>query len=261
MRSVLCVAAFVCLCSAPLQAADERRATAAGEPRAAALLEQAARTRYTWSASVTAVSGKVTWTQDGQTGSGTFRAELHKRGGMHFTADAGEVPSDVQEHVGSLIGHRTPPKAGGPQARPAAATILVEDETNGPLIMLVNDALQSTERVKDGKLVQVNRRMGGKRFTIDVTEFAPAGDGRFYPSHFTVTWWNGQTGKRVEKQTYSTEGFYRVEGQMFPRAEKVVSVKSGKTDTLELRYSDIKFEHERGAAAAASEGGSVSPRR
>jgi hypothetical protein len=47
---------------------------------------------------------------------------------------------------------------------------------HGPLIMTVGDPMQSTQRVKDGRMVQVNRAMGGKRFTINVTEFEKSPD-------------------------------------------------------------------------------------
>jgi len=33
-----------------------------------------------------------------------------------------------------------------------------------------------------------------------------------------------------------------IEGQMFPKVEKVVSRKDGKTSTLRIEYSDVKFE-------------------
>jgi hypothetical protein len=108
--------------------------------------------------------------------------------------------------------------------------------------MTVGDRLHSTQRVKDGKLVQVNRTMGGKRFTIDVTEFEKTPNGRVYPSAFTVTWWDAASGNRTEKQVYSTQGFQEVDGQMFPKAERVASEKDGKTSNLEIRYSNVKFD-------------------
>jgi hypothetical protein len=57
-----------------------------------------------------------------------------------------------------------------------------------------------------------------------------------------VTWWDPATGKRTEKQIYTTQGLQLVDGQMFPKAEKVTSEKDGKTTTLEIQYSNIKFE-------------------
>jgi hypothetical protein len=142
-----------------------------------------------------------------------------------------------------MIGHRVPPAPGAPERPQPAAVVVVEDDERGPLLLTVGDPMQSTQRVKDGKLVQVNRVMGGKRFTIDVTRFDPAPDGhRFYPADFTVTWWEAATGKKVETQHYTTEGFHVVDGQMFPKAEKVVSEKDGKTTVLVIRYAEIKFE-------------------
>jgi hypothetical protein len=227
--------------------ADAKQAPTKSDPRAAALMEEAAKTRYIWSPETAAVSGKITWDKDGQAGAATFHSVLHKRGGLTLTPESGaSVPAEVKDHLASLIGHRTASAPGAAQRPPADVAILVEDEERGPLILTVGDAMQSTQRVKDGKLVQVNRMMGPKRFTIDVTEFEKASDGqRVYPAAFTVTWWDAATGKKLEKQTYTTQGFYLVEGQMFPKAEKVVSEKDGKTSTLTIQYADIKFETSR----------------
>jgi hypothetical protein len=235
-----------------LQGLEDRPTMPKSDPRAQGLMEQAAKTRYVWSPEVTAVSGKFTWEQDGKSGAGTFRSVLHPRGGTgtSFTAQGNsEVPADVKEHIGSLISHRTPPSPAAAKRPTPASVIVIEDEDRGPLILTVGDPMQSTQRVKDGRLVQVNRVMGGKRFTIDVTEFEKAPDSRSYPSAFTVTWWDAATGKRVEKQTYTTQGFQVIDGQMFPKAEKVVSDKDGKISALQLHYSDIKFDmaHQRAA--------------
>ncbi len=243
MKLHVWIAGVVCLTGTGLRAAEEKPATSKSDPRAAALMEEAAKTRYAWSQEVTAVTGKLAWEKDGKAGGGAFRSMLRQRGGLTISAlgDA-EVPAEVQEHIGSLISHRTPPAPGAVKRPTAASFIVVEDEDRGPLIMTAGDPLQSTQRVKDGKLVQVNRLMGGKRFTIDVTEFEKSAGGRYYPSAFTVTWWDAVTGRKVEKQIHTTQGFHLVDGQMFPKAEKVVSEKEGKTTTLEIQYSNIKFE-------------------
>jgi hypothetical protein len=234
-------ACISCLIGSCLLAEDTKQGAVKGDPRAEALLQEASRTRYTWSPEVVAVSGKIAWEQDGKAGVGTFRSVLRQRGGFTITPEGDTpVPTEVKDHVASMIGHRVPPAAERPQP---PAVIVVEDDERGPLILTVGDPMQSTQRVKDGKLVQVNRAMGGQRFTIDVTEFAKAPDGRrVYPAAFSVTWWDAATGKKTEKQSYTTQGLAVVNGQMFPKAEKVVSVKDGKTSTLEIRYSDVQFE-------------------
>ena len=62
--------------------------------------------------------------------------------------------------------------------------------------------------------------------------------------------WDAVTGKKVETQHYSTQGFHTVEGQMFPKAEKVISDKDAKTSVLEIKYSDIKIETAPAGASA-----------
>ncbi len=252
MRRYIWTVVLAGAAAAGVWGADAKHPASKGDARAAALLRDAASTRYTWSADVTAVSGKIAWDQDGNKGRGTFRSALHQRGGFTITAEGdGSVPAEVKEHVASMIGHRVPPRPGTANRPQPPSVIVVEDEERGPLILTVGDPMQSTQRVRDRKLVQVNRVMGGKRFTIDVTEFETASDHhRVYPAAFTVTWWDAKTGKKLERQTYTTLGFYQVDGQMFPRAEKVVSEKDGKTSVLEVRYSDVKFERSQPRAAA-----------
>ncbi len=248
MKLHMGMAGAICLVAAALQAAETKPA-AKGDPRAAALLQESARTRYTWSPAMTGVSGKFTWEQDGQSGSGQLHAIFHKRGGVKVEADGGAaLPADVKDHVASMIMHRVPLAPGAAERPPAPAVIVVEDDERGPLIMTLGDPLQSTERVKDGKLVQVNRTMGGKRFTIDVKEFKNAEGNRVYPAAFSVTWWDAATGKKVEKQVYSTLALSVVDGQLFPEAEKVVTEKQGKGSTLVLHYRDIKFTSSQPAA-------------
>jgi hypothetical protein len=250
---------LVWLAGASLQADDAKQTPSKGDPRAAALMQEAAKTRYTWSPDISAVSGKIAWEKDGRAGAGTFRSILRQRGGLSITADGDEqVPTDVKEHVASMINHRVPPAAGAAERPLPQSVIVVEDEERGPLLLTVGDPMQSTQRIKDGKLVQVNRMMAGKRFTIDVTEFEKAPDGqRVYPAAFTVTWWNAATGKKAERQSYSTQGFHLVDGQMFPKAEKVLSDKDGKTSALEIKYYEIKFEstQQPNSARAGKNGG------
>jgi hypothetical protein len=244
MNRLVAMVGLVWLVGPGLWAADTKPHQAKGEPRAAALLQEAAKTRYTWSPEITTVSGKIAWDKDGKSGAATFHSVLRKRGGLTFTAE-GETQAlpEVKEHVASMFGHRVPPVPGAAARPQPEAVIVVEDDERGPLIQVLGDALHSSQRVKDGKLVQVNRLMGGQRFTIDVTEFEKAPDGqRYYPAAFTVTWWDAATGKKREKQTYTTQGFHVIEGQMFPKAEKVVTQKGEQTSTLTLHYSSIQFE-------------------
>jgi len=243
MKRYMAMAGVLCVTLAGLTAAADKPDATKGDPRAAALMDEATNTRYLWSPDVSAVSGKFAWEMEGKSGTGTFRSVLRQRGGLTVTTEGDpEIVKELKEHIGSLISHRTPPAANAAKRPTPASVIVVEDEERGPLILTVGDAMQSTQRVKDGKLVQVNRVMGDKRFTIDVAEFEKSTDGHYYPSAFTVTWWDAPSGKKTEKQTYTTQGFHVIEGQMFPKAEKVVSEKAGQASTLALQYSDVKFE-------------------
>ena len=242
MKRLMWTLGVICLAGSSALAADKPPTTGQGDIRAAALMEEAANTRYTWSPDVTVVSGKFTWEMGSKSGAGTFKSVLHQRGGLTIeSADKTDIPEDVKDHITSMINHRVSPSSAAAKRPTPASVIVIEDEDRGPLIMTVGDPMQSTQRVKDGRLVQVNRLMGGKRFTIDVTEFERSPDSHWYPAAFKVTWWDAATGKKLETQVYTTQGFSVIDGQMFPKAEKVVSEKHGKTSNLQLNYSEVKF--------------------
>ncbi|NQX75076.1 MAG: Lrp/AsnC family transcriptional regulator, partial [Epibacterium sp.] len=75
--------------------------------------------------------------------------------------DGSPVPEQVTEHIGSMLSHRVAPAADSSKRPRPEAAIVVEDDDRGPLIMTLGDRMNSTQRGKDGKLVQVNRTMGG----------------------------------------------------------------------------------------------------
>jgi hypothetical protein len=52
-----------------------------------------------------------------------------------------------------------------------------------------------------------------------------------------VTWWDAASGKKLEKESYTTQGFHLIDSQMFLKAEKVVSEKEGKTLRGNGRYA------------------------
>jgi len=245
MRTLL---SAVVLSAAALSARAAEPTESKGDPRALALMQESHKARYSWSPSVSGVSGKFAFTIDGKAGTGTFDAVLRKRGGITVTVSDESVKERLEHHIRSLIQHRTPAAAGSTREA-IDYVIVVEDEDRGPLIMPLGDALHSTYRVKNGQLVQVNRAMHGVRFSINVQGFEKMADGRQWTTGYTVTSWKHDTGARVSHSTTTTDGFHNVGGEMFPKAEKVVLEKGGAAaSTVELKYSDIKFV----SAASAS---------
>lgn len=217
----------------------EKAEPPAGDARAAALMAAAAKSRYGWPADVIGLTGKFTWKIDGRTGEGAFAADFGPRPKTAVTVGDAAVKDEITHHIRSLIMHRAPTRG-----RPAPGyAVLVEDEDRGPLIVELNNEMNSAYRVKDGRMVQVNRTVHGLRFTIDVKRFEKMSDGRWHTTEYVVTSWEPDTGKRVSRREFTTLGFQNGDGPAFPKAERVVTHKDGKSSTLELEYSDVKFAH------------------
>ena len=202
MKRFLWTAGIVCLLGTTLEAADTNPAPAKGDPRAASLLQEASGTRYSWSPDIAAVSGKIAWGagRQGRCRNISVRREPqrpdHYHRGRHAGPRRGQGARrlDDQPPRAAVSRGRQLPVAGGRHRRGGRG--------RGPLVLTVGDPMHSTQRVKDSRLVQVNRLMGGKLLHHRRHRIEKAPDGhRVFPAAFTVTWWTPPPARRWKRNT------------------------------------------------------------
>ncbi len=105
----------------------------------------------------------------------------------------------VDEQLGSLVDHRMPSVPEDEQPT------LADDDVNHPLgrlIRLGDAKYDSSYRIRDDMVTEVNRRVGPDKFSISVFETERNKEGKYLPRTFSATFWDAKTGEIKSSSTY-----------------------------------------------------------
>ena len=223
----LCVASFL-----PTVLAGER---AAGDAAAATrLLQQARDNREVLSETFSGFRSKLAVRFDGQVFHGTCSFRLP--GNLQVTMQGTQDLPDVTATIRSMLMHRAPSSRTSPQE----ARFGAPDESPLGREVLLADRHQSAYRIRDGQIIQVDRRLSAPRFVLTVLETRTTEAGRYLPRHVFAVRFNADTGSVLEAWTYISE-FQRVGGEYLPKSRQVIRTDQGRTTALLVEWSDIEL--------------------
>lgn len=171
---------------------------------------------------------------------------------LALEGDDDDLASWARGELASMAGHRWPTPYEQADGR---WTLSIEDETASPLGRLVtvhDDPFQSAYRLRDGRISQVIRTMGGTRFTITIQSHTPTHDGRVLPSTFTVSYWDTGEGRMTRADAY-TDHYATVDGVWLPRSRRVVTATDAGFVARELVLGDVVVLDAPVAGATAGE--------
>jgi hypothetical protein len=214
------------------------------DPAAVALFEQALAARAHWQGMpgfTARIQGKV----DGRPFTGTVT--VSSKGEVDLDIDDDAIHSWVEDHLNSVVLHRTGGARGQRKAKPVlriypgkpqpgaepprgeeeAKPVLrfADGETDHPLGRLVvfeGGRFASSYRIKDGQIRVVNREMGGRHMTITVLDTERNAEGRFLPHSYTVQYWDAATGALQRAETVR-QSWQRVGGWDLPGSYTVTA--------------------------------------
>ena len=98
--------------------------------------------------------------------------------------------------------------------------------------MVLNDELHSIFRIKDNKIVQIERTTDDQRFTISVLEYSKNAEGKYLPVSYTVNYWDLKSGDLVKSEA-SRQTWTRLGGFDLP-ASTIVITASKAQDTTKM---------------------------
>ncbi len=142
----------------------------------------------------------------------------------------------LKGEIASLVGHRM--VSGAAQA-PA---VFADDNLNHPsgrLLRPLNEK-NSSYRVRDKQLLEVNREMGDVRFTITVLKNTQNKEGQFLPAAFVVNTWDLKTNvlgsSRVHYYTWQRIGDFDL-----PRTMTMCTAAPNKHEMQQITFENIKL--------------------
>lgn len=207
------------------------------DPEAVALLRSAYEKRYAWDSHFPGFEGKLLVQYLGTEYHGTARV-TGKYDAAVSLEDA-KAADWAKDELLSIILHRRYVPFDSSDGRYPLTLGPADHHPSGRLIRL-NDGMNSTYRVRDGQIMQVNRSAGPQmRFTIDIVENIHTDDGRFLPRVFSVSYFKND-GSLVSAETYR-DGYRKVGGYYLPEYRRQIVAKNGATDSTLLQIEDLRL--------------------
>lgn len=173
---------------------------------------------------------------DDTTATGTVEVRTSRELALDIDADE-NIRGWLQQEIASIAGHRWPMPYSEADGKYSLSLEGTGDHPLGQLIRVNDDRYDSSYRVRDGRITQVSRRIGGTRFSILIQDRVTAGDGRILPAQFTVAYWSVEENRLIRADAY-TDSYAEAEGLHLPSLRRVITADDSGLVTRELRLLD-----------------------
>ena len=171
--------------------------------------------------------------------------EIH-RGTMHFVPPItlevelqdDEVRKAVKGTVRSLLSHRMASTRSGSSKQ---ETVAFAEEDHHPLgrRIILGDKYDSSYRIRDNRIFEVDRNMDGTRLLITVMESQQTRSAKSLPIHFFVTVFDKASGAINHAAAYR-DAYQLIGANYLPRSREVVTALNGQTEVLLVEWEDLE---------------------
>lgn len=212
--------------------ADER--AVAHPVSATQLLQHSRENREVFSRDFPGFTSELVVRLDGAVYRGTCR--FRPPGDLAIEVPGGKVPDLVTRTVRSMLMHRVPSDRATAQA---AAYGEPDEHSLGRKIVLA-DSYESVYRIRDRRMLQVDRRLSDFRRVLTVLETETTDSGRYLPRHVFAVVLDKDTGSIREAWTYVNR-FQRVAGEYLPLSRHVIRSGGGEVSALLIEWNKVQL--------------------
>lgn len=149
----------------------------------------------------------------------------------------------LRRELSSIVSHRWPLSYEDADGR-HRLSIEPEKHSLGTLVRVEDDGTDSTYHVHGGHIQQIERSVGGRRFSINIQERNYTDDGRALPAHFCAVYWQID-GDGMEKRLVRTDiyrdGYIPVGGVYLPLSRRVVTADDSGTSIWQILLRDHRL--------------------
>ncbi len=245
--SICCLALFSICVSAQTENGPSTTQPQKADPAAWNLLKSARETSQTLPENFGGVTADVVLNDNGKVAKGSINYEAGKSVELKIEGLDDESRGWLEEQTRSVIAHR---RGGDFSKGDGRHPITFAEDDNSPAgrRIAVNDQMRSFYRVRDNKVVEVDRTIGADHFIITVLETTKTPEGKNLPRHFTVTYFDAKSGAVKRTETFTDE-YKLTEGVWFPASRRMVRAENGKviTRVIEFHNPRIRFSNQQAA--------------
>jgi hypothetical protein len=226
-------AALAVLIPTSLRAQDQQ-----ADPKARDLMREVYEKRQTWGPDFPGFEAKLTVLFKGQEHRGMIRVSKDYNVEVHLADDA--ASRWATEAMASIAGHRRATRFEEADGHYPLTFGPADNHPSGRLVRL-NDGMNSTYRVRDGQILQVNRNAGPKlRFTIDIVENLLTDEGKYLPRVYTVAYFTSGSGELQRADTF-WDSYRKIGKYYLPDSRRQVTAEDGSTQGMLLKLDDVKL--------------------
>ena len=233
----------ILLASLPILSIAESKPTAArkqeGEGRA--LLRNAREHREVLSSDFAGFRAELRIRLDENEHSGTIL--FRPPNTLEVRLEEKEVRRSVEETLRSMIFHRMPPRRRNSSEPKRPLRLAPRDGHRLGRKVFLGDGYESSYRIRDNQILEVDRQMGDTHLVITVMENQLTPKGRQLPRHFLVTLFDGKTGALKSASAVKDE-YVEMEGNFLPKRRQMTRTQIGRTQNLDILLEEIELLEE-----------------
>ncbi|MGH9752939.1 MAG: DUF3386 family protein [Blastocatellia bacterium] len=245
--SSYCLALFSIVAMTQTTNSASTTAPQKANPAAWNMLKFARETSQTLPANFAGVTADVVLNNNGKISKGSINYEVGKSVELKIEGLDEETKGWLNDQTMSIIAHR---RGGDFSKGDGRHPITFAEDDNSPAgrRIALNDPMKSHYRVRNNQVVEVDRTMGSDHFIITVLETTRTPEGKNLPRHFTVTYFDPQSGAVKRTETFTDE-YKLINGVWFPASRRIFRAENGKVVTriIEFHNPRIRFNNEQAA--------------
>lgn len=191
--------------------------------------------RSNWDKSFPGFTAKISANLDGQVTTGTIT--VTPEGKVELDVPKNDTTAWAREQLRSIVMHRF----GGVRKYDVSFADDVQNHPLGRLIKFNDSSTHSVYRIKGDLITEVHRDMGGRKFTISVSDVLRNKEGKYLPSHFNVSYWDSKSGQLVQNEDYQEE-WLRLGQYDLPKRRLMIETSAGARRVGELVLSEHSLQ-------------------
>ncbi len=209
------------------------------DPAAHDLLRGAQLTDYHFPDGFAGFSAEITYAD--ATAQAVGAAAVRTPDDVMLEIDASQAEMEwIRRELSSMAAHRWPFEYEQGDGQLSLTFGDGDDHPLGRLIEAHTSRFALSYRVREGRIVQINRQVGDTRFSINILEHVQTADTRLLPTYFTASYWHRSSGRLTRSNAYS-DRFALHEGILLPASRQVITVDDNGVTVRELTLTGYQL--------------------
>ncbi|MFI5303174.1 MAG: DUF3386 family protein [Nitrospiria bacterium] len=210
------------------------RVNVADEPEARKLLKEAYETTYRWDKDFKGFKANLEVIVDGKSTKGKTEVLLPDQ--IKVSLPEVEIKEWAEGQIQMMAVHRGHRVFETSDGKNVLTLDKEENPSLGNLVLIHGDGLNSRYRVKESRIVQINRNMGPVRFTINVQDSIKTKEGKFLNTRYVVYYFTPK-GDLKQVESFNDDPVL-IDGHFLPGRRRIFLSDKGEVHVKELIFSE-----------------------